>query len=211
MFWKIYPSLKGKLAAPFLFSAKLRHGKDKSDHCQKANCMFSLQDSTLNAPQKTLSYTHSLSITGDGLAKTTSITLLLQCAHWLITVKSLDALGSNWLLYRGRMPLLPVFLWLLLSITASGKCNLPSRLSSTRLMGFSPADSFGIIFNNLILLMLLSDYFSQSKYSLRRWRIIWLVCFPVKTCYHFFLGFFVTVALEQMVCERDNPYARKDN
>lgn len=177
---KTYPCFERDVCAPFLICAKMRQSKDKSDHGQEENCAFSLQDSTLNEPQQTLKCTHSLSIMGDGLAKTISVTLLLQCVHWLIAVKSLGPLGLNRLLYQGRMPLLPFFLWLLPSITASGKCNLPSHLSSARLMGFTPADSFGIIFNNLILLMLLSDYSSQSKYSLRRWRIIWLVCFPMK-------------------------------
>lgn len=179
-------ALKGMLAAPLLFCAKMRQGKDKSDHSQKVNCVFSLQGSTLNAPQQTLNCTHSLSIMGGGLAKTISITLLLWCVHWLIAVKSLHVFGSNWFLYQARMP---SFLWLLPSITASGKCNLPSHLSSARVTGFAPADSFGITFNDLILLMLLSDYFSQSKHSLRRWRIIWLVCFPMKTCQHFSLDF----------------------
>lgn len=81
-------------------------------------------------------------------------------------------------LYQGRIPLLTFFLQLLPSITASGQCN---HLPSERLMGFAPIDSFGIVFNNLIFLMLQSDYFSQSKYSLRRWGNIQLVCFPMKT------------------------------
>lgn len=48
---------------------------------QKVNYMFSLQDSTLNAPQQTLICIHSISIMGDGLAKTISIIMLLQCVH----------------------------------------------------------------------------------------------------------------------------------
>lgn len=191
MSWKCIIALKGMLAASFFLCAKIRQGKVKSDHGQKANCVFSLQDSTLNAPQQTLNCRQCLSIIGDCLAKTISITLLLPYVHWLIAVKSLNALGSNWLLYQGRMPLLPVFLWLLPSIKASGKWNLPSHLSSARLMGFAPADSFGIIFNHLILLILQSDYFCQSKYSLRRWRIIWLVCFPMKTSVSIFSSDFL--------------------
>lgn len=173
---KTYPRFERDACCSLSFLCKDRQGKDKPDHG-----VFSLQDSTLNAPQQTLNCMHSLGITGNGLAKTISITLLLQCVHWLSAVKSLDALGPNWLLRQGRMLLLPFFIWLLPSNTASGKCNLPSHLSSARLMGFASADSFGIVFNNSILLILLSDYFSQSKYSLRRWRIIRLVCFPMKT------------------------------
>lgn len=102
---------KGCLLLPF-FSVQ-RWDKAKTDYGQKVNYMFSLQDSTLNAPQQTLICIHSISIMGDGLAKTISIIMLLQCVHWLIAVKSLDALGSNYLLYQGGMPLLPFFLWLL--------------------------------------------------------------------------------------------------
>lgn len=165
MSWKHILALTGTLAAPFLFCAKMRKGKDKTSHGHIANCVLSLQDSSINAPQQTLNCTHRCSVTGDGPAETIGITVLLRYVHWLIVVKSWGALGSNWLLYQARTPLLPLFLWLLPPITASGKCNLPSHLSSARLMGFSPADSFGIIFNNLIFPMLLSDCLSQSKHK----------------------------------------------
>lgn len=157
---------------------------DKADHGNQT--VFSLQDSTLNAPQQTLNCMHSPSIMSGSLAKTINITLLLQCIHWLIAVKSLDALGSSWLLYQGRIPLLPTFFQLLPTITASGKCNLPSHLPRARLMGLAPVDSFGTVFNNLIFLMLQSDYFSQSKYSLKRQRIVQLVYFLLNTTFSIF-------------------------
>lgn len=157
---------------------------DKVDHGNQT--VFSLQDSTLNAPQQTLNCMHNISKMSGSLAKTINIALLLQCIHWLIAVKSLDALGSSWLLYQGRIPLLPSFLWLTPSITASGKCNLPSHLPTARLIGVAPVNSFRIVFNNLIFLKLQSDYFSQSKYSLRRWGIIQLVCFPMKITFSIF-------------------------
>ena len=104
--WIYTLALKGILAIPFSFHEKMRQEKDKWQS-QKVNCMMSLQHSTLNASQQTLRYTGSLRMMGSGLAEIINITLLLQYTCWLIAVKSLGALGSNWLLYQARVPLLP--------------------------------------------------------------------------------------------------------
>lgn len=136
MYWRCILALKGILAAPFLFHVKMRQQKDKSD--QSESKLFSLQHSTLNASQQTFNCTHVPRIMGSGLAETISITLLLQCIHWLIAVKPLGALGSDWLLYQARMPLLPSFLYYYHLLWPYYDLHPASTFVQSRTDGFCP-------------------------------------------------------------------------
>lgn len=153
----IHACLKGILAVPFPFHEKMRQEKDKWQS-QKVNCMMSLQHSTLNVSQQTLRYTGSHRMMSSGLPEVI-ITLLLQYFR-LIAVKSLGALGSNWPLYQARVPLLPSF----------SLCHLSSPYGSADCQYICPAQdwwvlpcqiSFGIIYNNLIIVKLVSEYFTK--------------------------------------------------
>jgi len=137
MSWKGILALKGMLAAPFLFCAKMRQGKVRPLSESKL-CVFSARfHSKCTTADLKL---QSLSITGDGLAKTISTTLLLQCVRWLIAVKPLDALGSNCLLYsRKNASAAFLSLTIMICIMASGKCNLPSHFFKCKTDGLCPS------------------------------------------------------------------------